>query len=101
MFRYPKWIFEILLRWLFTVFHDEIQKSSHVYRLKMVYPALFQDEDTPPITPGTQAINQLIASIVTLVVALVGGALTGEDNQSTKGVIITNQMFQKAILYVG
>ena len=54
----------------------------------MVYPALFQDEDTPPITPGTQAINQLIASIVTLVVALVGGALTGEDNQSTKGVII-------------
>ena len=58
------------------------------YRLKIVYPALFQDEDIPPITPGTQAINQLIASIVTLVVALVGGALTGEYNQSIKMIII-------------
>jgi len=45
--------------------------------LRTVYPALFQDGDYPPITPSTQAINQLIATIVTLVVALVGGALTG------------------------
>jgi ammonium transporter Rh len=45
--------------------------------LRTVYPALFQDGNIPPITPGAQAINQLIASIVTLVVALVGGALTG------------------------
>ena len=78
-----------------------IKYTKHLmfYRLKMVYPALFQDEDTPPITPGTQAINQLIASIVTLVVALVGGALTGKDNQSTKGVII-KKIFQKTIFYV-
>ena len=60
------------------------------YRLKTVYPALFQDGAIPPILPGTQAINQLIATIVTLVVALVGGALTGENNQSTKNLVITN-----------
>ena len=58
--------------------------AYHINRLKTVYPALFQNDDIPPITPGTQAINQLIASIVTLVVALVGGALTGEYNQSKK-----------------
>ena len=69
----------------------------------MVYPALFQDEEIPPITPGTQAINQLIASIVTLVVALVGGALTGEYYKSKKNLIIINtKNFQKImILYVG
>ena len=67
-----------------------------IYRLKMVYPALFQDEEIPPITPGTQAINQLIASIVTLVVALVGGALTGECYKSTKNLIITKKNFKKS-----
>ena len=61
----------------------------------MVYPALFQDEEIPPITPGTQAINQLIASIVTLVVALVGGALTGEYYKSTKSLIIINTLPKK------
>ena len=55
------------------------------FRLYKVYPALkaqYDDETgallVPAITQNNQAINQLIATIVTLVIAIVGGALTGK-----------------------
>ena len=54
------------------------------FRLQNVYPAMFNHTNhgvfEPAITASHQAIFQLIASIVTLVVALVGGALTGIKN---------------------
>ena len=62
----------------YVPFHNNRKYHIIYCSLRTVYPALFQDGNIPPITPGAQAINQLIASIVTLVVALVGGALTGE-----------------------
>jgi len=49
--------------------------------LKDVYPALFDHEDhglmVEGITEGKQAVNQLIATAVTFIVAIVGGGLTG------------------------
>jgi len=52
--------------------------------LKAVYPALFNETDPltgalliPAISPNHQAINQLIATIVTFVIAIVGGSMTG------------------------
>lgn len=50
--------------------------------LKDVYPALFDHDDghghtVKAITEGKQAINQLIASVLTFVVAIVGGSFTG------------------------
>ena len=65
-------------------------------RLYKVYPALnaqYDDETgetllVPAITQSNQAINQLIATIVTLVIALVGGALTGKGLQKYEGYCI-------------
>ena len=50
--------------------------------LKDVYPALFEHYDdhghlVEAITEGKQAVNQLIASAVTFIIAIVGGGLTG------------------------
>ena len=51
------------------------------YSLKDVYPALFDHDDhgltVEGITEGKQAVNQLIATAVTFLVAIVGGGLTG------------------------
>lgn len=52
-----------------------------MFSLQNVYPALFNRTDhgifVPAITPSQQAIYQLIAALVTLAVAIIGGALTG------------------------
>jgi len=50
--------------------------------LKDVYPALFEHYDdhghlVEGITEGKQAVNQLVASAVTFIIAIVGGGLTG------------------------
>ena len=53
------------------------------FRLFKVYPALNDDPTVNEniITPNEQAINQLSATIVTLVIAVVGGAVTGRKFQ--------------------
>ena len=55
----------------------------YLISLKDVYPALFDHPDehgntVNAITEGKQAVNQLIASVITVVIAIVGGALTGK-----------------------
>ena len=53
-----------------------------IFSLKDVYPALFDHTDdhghtVAKITEGKQAVNQLIASVLTFIIAIVGGAVTG------------------------
>ena len=55
-----------------------------ISRLYVVYPALNPDQmdehtglKIPEITASQQAVNQLLASIVTMAFAIVGGAITG------------------------
>ena len=50
--------------------------------MRDVYPALFDHDDghghmVKGITEGKQAVNQLIAAAITFIVAVTGGALTG------------------------
>ena len=61
---------------------NEMVNYHFSYSLRDVYPALFDHHDdhgllVEGITEGKQAVNQLIATAVTFLVAIVGGGLTG------------------------
>ena len=65
--------------------------------MRDVYPALFDHDDghghmVKGITEGKQAVNQLIAAAITFIVAVTGGALTGNygaiDNRDSQPAIL-------------